>query len=251
MGQHQAYITLDSVIQDYLLESEQSQSKYFKIFHLAFRGFEQLGINAFYQRQTQKLPVNANYTVQLPADYVQWIKVGVLNDRGEIIPLYYNDKLTNFADLSSTRLEQTQDNTLWDWSPNSWCNYWNGYAYTNIYGVPSGQPFVGNFRIDQKAGVILLDEHFKYDYIMIEYVASPQVGYEYYLPIQFREALVAWLWWKDKRAVNTNRGQVGISRDLRNDFFNERRMAIAAWKPIRISEMYQLSQEQTRMSVKS
>jgi len=251
MGQHQSWITLDSIIQDYLLESDQSQNKYFKCFHLAYRAMENLGLDAFYLIQTQKLPVNANYTVQLPSDFVQWNKVGVLNDRGEVIPLYYNDKLTTFADLSSTRLEQTQDDTLWDWSPNLWYNYWNGYAYTNIYGVPSGQPFVGSFKVDQKNGVILLDQNFQYDYIIIEYVSSPQAGLEYYVPIQFREAVIAWLWWKDKRSVSTNRGQVGISRDLKNDFYNERRNAIARWKPSRIYERYQVSQEQTRMSLKS
>jgi len=231
MSQHQPYITVDSVIQDYLLESEQSQNKYFKVFHLCFRGFEQLGINYFYAIKTMKIPVNANFTAQLPADFLNWNKVGVLNDRGEIIPLYQNDKLTTFADLSSTRLTQTQDDTPWDWSPNSWVNYWNGQAYTNIYGTPSGQPFVGSFKIDMSNGVIVLDENFQYDYVMLEYVSTPVEGEEYYLPLHFREALVAWLWWKDKRAVNVNRGQVGISRDLRNDFYNERRNAIAAWKP--------------------
>jgi len=86
---------------------------------------------------------------------------------------------------------------------------------------------------------------------MLEYVSSPVEGNEYYLPVQFREALIAWLWWKDKRAVNVNRGQVGVSRDLRSDFFNERRNAIARWKPVRQQEIYQASQEQTRMTVKT
>lgn len=249
--QQKPYIPLDSIIQDYLAESEQSNNKYFKCWHLCFRGFEQLGIDFFYRVKAVKLPVLANYTVQLPADYLNWTKVGVLNDKGEIIPLYNNDKLTTYADLSETRVAQTQDNTLWDWSPNTWCNYWNGYAYTNIYGVPSGQPFLGSFKVDTVNGVILLDERFNYSYIMLEYLSSPVEGQEYYLPVQFREALIAWLWWRDKRAVNINRGQVGISRDLKNDFINERRNAIARWKPTRISEMYQASQEQSRMAIKT
>ena len=32
---------------------------------------------------------------------------------------------------------------------------------------------------------------------MLEYVASPQEGGEYYVPLQFREALIAWVRWKD------------------------------------------------------
>ena len=251
MSQHLSYVTLESIVQDYLTEGELPNHKYFKVWHLAYRGMEQLGLDAFYKIQTVKLPVNSNYTVVLPSDYVNWTKVGVLNDNGEIIPLYQNDKMTTFADLSSTRLEQTQDNTLWDWDVNNWNNYWNGQAFINIYGTPSGAPFVGSFKIDNENGVMLLDEKFKYDYVMIEYVASPQQGQEYYVPVQFREALIAWLWWKDKRAANTNRGQVGLSRDAKNDFFNERRNAIARWKPTRQLERYQASQEMTRLTVRS
>lgn len=249
--QNKSYTTLDSIILDYLTESEQGNNKYFKCFHLAFRGFEQLGLDAFYAIKSVKLPVDGNFTVQLPADFQNWNKVGVLNEKGEIIPLYHNDKLTKFADLSSTRLEQTQDDTLVSYDDSSWNNYWNGSAFVNIYGVPSGEPFAGSFKVDLANGVILLDESFGYDYIMLEYVASPVDGEEYYIPVQFREAVIAWLWWKDKRAVNTNRGQVGLNRDAKNDFFNERRNAIARWKPTRIYEAYQASQEQSRMSLKT
>lgn len=252
MANHQPYITLDSVITDYLNEAELSVHRYFKVWHLAFRGFDNLGIDFFYKVQSVKLPVNANYTVTLPADYLNWVKVGVLNDRGEIIPLYYNDKLTTYADLLPTRLEQTQDNTLTAEADNStWYNYWNGGAFTNIYGVPSGQPFVGGFKVDTENGVIVLDENFRYDYLMIEYVSSPTQGVEYHLPVQFREALLAWLWWKDKKALSTKRGQIGVSRDLKSDFYRERRNALSQWKPIRKSEIYQASQEQTRMAIKS
>jgi hypothetical protein len=252
--QQQPYIELDGVINDYLTESEQSVHKHFKVFHLAFRGFEDLGIDFFYQVRAVKLPINANLTVNLPADYLQWAKVGVLNDRGEIIPLYYNDKLTTYSDLLPSRLEKTQDNSLLGedgWGINTWYNYWNGNSFVNIYGVPSGSPFVGNFKVDTSQGVIILDENFRYEYLMVEYVTTPTQSEQYYLPVQFREALIAWLWWKDKRAVNVNRGQVGVARDLRIDYYNERRKAIARWKPIRKQEIYQASQEQTRMAIKS
>lgn len=256
MSQHLSYITLETVIKDYLNESEQSIHKYFKVWHLGYRGLEQLGLDAFYRVQAVKLPINANMTVTLPANYINWTKVGVLNDRGEIIPMYYNDKLTTFSDLMPDRVERTQDDTLLnnEWGPNTWCNFWNGSAYTNIYGVPSGAPFVGSFKIDIENGVILLNDNFQYDYLMLEYVASPQAedGQDYYLPVQFREALIAWITWKDGKAKTMrSHMQLGNSRDNKHDFFVERRNAIARYAPIRKSEIYQASQEQTRLAVKS
>jgi hypothetical protein len=254
MSQHLSYIPLDSCITDYMNEAELSQQKYYKLFHLAFRGLEDLGLDFFYRIQSVKLPINSNLTVTLPANYLNWTKVGVLNNRGEIIPLYYNDKLTTYADLSPDRLEKTQDHTDFagNWDNNTWWNYWNGGAYTNIYGVPSGAPFVGSFKVDTANGVILLNEHFRYDYLMLEYVASPMEGNEYYLPVQFREALISWLRWKDIISI-PSKTHVNNSNVLmrRKDYYNDRRLAIAKWKPIRISEMYQASQEMSRMAIKT
>lgn len=254
MSQNKAYIPLDSVVQDYLNESEQSQQKYFKLWHLAFRGMEELGLDFFYKIQAVKLPINANMTVTLPANYLNWSKVGVLNDRGEIIPLYYNDKLTTYSDLQPTRLEQTQDDTILNstWDSSTWYNYWNGYAYTNIYGVPSGAPFVGGFKVDTQNGVILLNERFRYDYLMLEYVASPLEGSEYYLPMQFREALISWLRWMDIISIPVKTHMQNSNVAMRErQYWRARRLAIAKWKPIRDYDIYQVSQEMSRQAIKT
>jgi hypothetical protein len=213
---------------------------------------EDVGLDAFYQTKSVKLPIQANLTVMLPPDYLNWSKVGVLNDRGEIIPLNYNENLTKYADLLPDRLEKTQDNALNTNYGYCWYNYWNGYAYTNIYGVPSGQPFVGSFKVDTANGVLLLDERYRYDYIIMEYVASPKAGSDYYVPMQFREAIISWLRWKDNISIPAKTHVANSNIQMRrHDYFEDRRKAIAKWKPIRISEAYQSSQELTRLTVRS
>lgn len=254
MAQRQPYISLDSVVNDYLLESEQNMNKYYKVWHLAFRGFEQLGIDFFYRIQSVKLPINENFTVTLPADYLNWTKVGILNNRGEIIPLYYNDNFTTYADLLPDRVAKTEDERtgVENWGNGVWANYWTGTAYSNVYGVPSGEPFVGQFKVDTENGVILLNERFNWQYLMLEYVSSPKEGQEYYLPVHFREALIAWLFWKDSNAKSIKSHMaLGNKRDWRHEFYNERRNAIARWKPIRKQEIYQAAQNQTRLAVKT
>lgn len=254
MSNHTTYINLDTVITDYLDEAKLSQTSYTRIWHIAFRGMEDLGMDAFYKIQSVKLPINANMTVTLPANYLNWSKVGVLNSIGEIIPMNYNNLLTTYADLLPDRLEKTQDSTLGTWTGGNacWYNYWNGFAYTNIYGVPSGAPFVGSFKVDTANGVILLNENFQYDYLMLEYIASPQSGGDYYIPVQFREALISWLRWKDNISIpaKTHVANSNISM-RRHDYFEDRRKAVAKWKPIRISEAYQSSQELTRATIRS
>lgn len=256
MGQHQSYITLDSIITDYLNESDQSINKYFKVFHLCFRGYDILGLDFFYRVKSVKLPVNANYTVSLPSDYLNWSKIGILNAKGEIVTLKENTKMTTYSDLLPNRVEKTTDvNSLWSQaSQGAWNNYFgNGIGYTTSLGVPSGEPYVGEFKVDLDNGVIILNQNFQRDYLMLEYVSSPEPmqGNDYYIPVQFREALIAWLWLKDKKSISVKRGQVGISRDLERDFYNQRRQAIARWKPVRQQQIYQASQDLTRLSIKS
>jgi hypothetical protein len=212
-------------------------------------------LDAFYSVKSVKLPVNANLTVTLPADYINYSKVGVLNQQGEIIPMGVNNKLTVAFDLSSTRLEQTQDNTIptqineqgvW------WYNYWNGASFAPVYGLPSGSPFIGSYKIDNANGVIVLSENFSYDYVMLEYVSSPQEGGEYYLPIEFKEAVIAYLRWKDiiSVAVKSRPQQANVEM-RRRDYYNERRLAIARFDPVRLPDLYQWHLETQRLTVKA
>lgn len=69
--QSQQYITLDSVVNNYLDQSEQGVHKYYKIWQLAFRGLETLGLDFFYAVKSVKLPVNPNKTVTIPSDFVK------------------------------------------------------------------------------------------------------------------------------------------------------------------------------------
>lgn len=251
----QGWVSIDSCVKGYISESEQSMHKYFKLWQIAFRGMEKLGLDFFYQVKSVKLPVNDNKTVTIPSDYINYSKVGVLNNRGEVIPLVYNNKLTTYADLLANRLEKTQDNSLVNnYSPQSpyFLNYWNGSSIGNLYGIPSGAPFLGQFKIDIHNGVILLGDNFSYDYIILEYISSPKEGEDYYIPMQFREALIAFLAWKDIANIpsktHVNNANVGMRR---TDFNNERRLANARFKPFYKDEAYNLSLESTRMTVKS
>jgi hypothetical protein len=251
---HQQYVSLDTVINLYLDRSEQSIHKYYKCWQLAFSGMEEMGLDFFYQIKSVKLPVNANLTVSLPDDYLNYSKVGVLNSQGEIIPMGYNNKLTTFADLQPDRLTVTQDNTITDliqFNTPIWYNYWNNGAFSSLYGLPSGSPFIGSFKVDNHNGVILLSENFGYEYIMLEYVASPKQGEEYYIPIQFKTALMWYIAYNDIAMLpNTRKGTLGDKEQRKRAYHNERRVANARYRPVDLHDAHQWSMEQQRLTVK-
>ena len=251
---HQQYTSLDTVINMYLDRSEQSIHKYYKCWQIAFSGMEELGLDFFYQIKSVKLPVNSNLTVSLPDDYLNYSKVGVLNSQGEIIPMGYNSNLTTFADLLPSRLEKTQDNTIIDliqFNTPIWYNYWNNGAFSTLYGLPSGSPFVGTFKIDNHNGVILLSENFGYEYIMLEYVASPKQGEEYYIPTQFKTALMWYIAFNDIAFLpNSRKGSLGDKEQRKRAYHNERRVANARYRPLDLQAAHQWNMEQTRLTIK-
>lgn len=255
MADHQAWITIDEAINGYIDESEQSNHKFFKLWQLAFRVMTDLGLDFFYQVKSVKLPVNPNFTVTLPSDYLNYSKIGVLNDVGEIIPLKYNDKLTTYAEFSPDRVQKTQDNTLFNFftfNTPIWYNFWTGNSFTTLYGMPSGAPFVGNFKVDNANGIILLNESFSYDYLMVEYISAPQQDQQYYIPIQFKEAMIAGLAWLDIRSIpSSRRGNLGDKRDRRREFYNQRRLGWARYRPLHLEEAYEWHLANMRLTVKT
>jgi len=254
--QHLQYINLDDCITSYMNEAELSNHKYFKLWHLAFEAMTELGLDFFYSIQSVKLPVNANLTVTLPANCLKVSKVGVFNEQGCVIPLSNNNNLSTAFDLQPTRLEQTQDPSIVtinnDNGTGNWYNYWNGYTLGTLYGVPSGAPFVGSYKIDNGNGVIVLNESFSYPYIVLEYVPSPEEGGDYRIPIQFKQAIVAYLRWKDiiSMPVKTHVANSSVMM-RRKDYFNERRLAIARYDPISFPDLYEWNLENQRLSIKA
>jgi hypothetical protein len=256
MSQARNYITIDSVINDYIDESEQSVHKYAKLYNIAVRGMEKLGLDFFYKIRTVKIPIDTtNYTAQLPNDYISYTKIGVLNSVGEIIPLKFNNKMTYYADQQPDRLALTQDNTLATWYQSDmplWFNYWDGYGFQNIYGLPSGSPFVGSFNIDDSNGVVLLNQYFFYSYLMIEYLSSGNPDEPFRIPIQFREALLSFLAWRDIASMpSTRKGNLGDKRDRKQEFYNQRRIANAQFKPLYLMQAYEQNLDNQRMTVKA
>ncbi len=254
MGNHAGWISLDSCINDYLTESEQSNNKYFKLFHSAFRCFELLGLDFFYQVKSIMPTINANGTITLPADFINYTKFGILNGMGEIVPLKYNENLTTLSDTSSSRIANIDSTNLvnfYSYSSPVFFNFWDGSSYNNLYGVPANAQYQGGFKIDYENGVIILDPNFLWQQVVLEYTASPVEGQEYYIPVQFRETIISWLAWKDIINMPASRkGNLGDKRDRRHEYFEARRLGIRAYRPFYLDQAYIQNVEAQRLCVK-
>lgn len=196
------YIPLKQVVSYVLDANNLPASDFDKLWVLAFRGLVDMQYEISAEPKTLRLPVQANKTVVLPPDYLGYTKIGLLNNKGEIVTLKVNNALTTLKDTNPNRLEYLTPNVNTSvgvivQSPLYLNYFYNGY-YNNYYGIRGGLIQFGECTVDEKNNVIVLPADFHYDDIMLEYISSPQKDSDYQIQIHEQEAIIAFIEWKLK-----------------------------------------------------
>lgn len=247
------WITLDEVIKEYLSQAELNMAHYRRIFNIAFRGLEDMSFNMFQQPKTTKLPVLPNNTVRLPQDYINYIKIGVHNEKGELATLMRNDNLSEYNAELTSRLDENTDGEadLSNIRDFIYLNYDNNGAVYNLQGVGSFLVGAGEFTVNESLGLILLDNSFSYDYVILEYLSSPREDESFKVPIQVKEALISWIAWKDVQYKPMGRRFQEMSKDRRwMEYKREKTKAKRALNPVRLWEFNDLIRAGEVLAVK-
>lgn len=240
-------------------EAMQNGAAFRRLWSIAVRGLEDLSIDIIPNIKTCRLCVNGNKTAELPEDYINWSKVGVLNAVGEVATLKYNSSLALYADGDTNRLSMNTDSVgvdlgrIADLFYLNYFDYSYGYGQINLFGISGNEATkIGDFRIDDDKGIIVLDNSFPTDYVIMEYLAAPSCDDDYKVPIQAQEALIAWISWKDTIQLAASR-KVSIydKTARRKEYYNQRNLARARMKPFRIQDAYNVSQDAIRLVPKN
>lgn len=259
MGETAKYKELKDIIYAYMDEAMQNGSVFRRLWGIGVRGIEDLGMDVIPNIKTCRLCIDGNKTAQLPEDYINWSKVGVLNAVGEVATLKHNSSLTLYGANDVNRLSKNTDSVGVDLGRVSdlfYLNYFDGdynYGNVNLFGISGNEATkIGDFRVDEQCGVIVLDNNFPTDYVIIEYLAAPSEDCGYKVPIQAQEAVVAWLSWKDTNQLAASR-KVSIydKTARRREYYNQKRLARERLKPIRLQDIYNVSQDAIRLVPKT
>lgn len=193
------HIPLMEVVSQFLDENDKSIGDEDKAWGIAFRGMELMYYNTASEPKTVQMAVLPNKTVVFPSDYVQWCKIGLINEHGKVVPLIVNNALTTLASDMPNRLTKIQGNINNDyWGNETWLNFWNGNMYTPLFGVGHGLENYGECRVDETNNIIILNPDFRHDSIVLEYISTPEKDYDYKIDRRLREPLIAFLNWKFK-----------------------------------------------------
>jgi hypothetical protein len=229
------FVTLQQMINDYIITMQEddydSSASDVVIRNFALRGIRELGFDLSRRIKSLKLAVNTtNKTVDLPDDFVNWVKVGVVGDDGIVHVLRHN-KAINYSqkyevDSSGDRTNETNDsqqgplniddNYVLDREASKSAtagalnvstediNNFNAYIFRNfvwnnnvgrLYGVGGGQGN-GEFRVNLDENRIELEVNGDVTEVVIEYIADEARSTNPVIHVFLEEALRAYVYYK-------------------------------------------------------
>lgn len=230
------WVSLAEIIYQYIDQAKLTAAEFRRLWTIGVRGVEEVGLDVHMTPKTVKLLVNANKTVNLPSDYVGFSKAGVFNADGEIATLRRNDNLTAYKIDQSDRLSSNTDDVEIDsfrLQDIAYVNYFDGARYVNIFGAGSMLNAAGDFEISEDEGILYLGNDFPYSYIVMEYFSSPADDVDYKVPFQVKEAVLAYIAWKDIEMLPSGRRvTLGDKQIRRKEYYNQKRIANLRVNPV-------------------
>tara|TARA_R100001510_G_scaffold57321_1_gene64994 strand:- start:956 stop:1792 length:837 start_codon:yes stop_codon:yes gene_type:complete len=250
------FITLRQILDDFILtldgDDYVSTASDVAIRNFALRGIRELGFDVTSKIKSLKRTVQSNDTVTLPDDYVDLVKIGVVDSDGLVYVLGQNKNL-NYSSKYTTAENTTvsdsgplniDDNIVIDREDSKSATGGNSgnvdvvdgfdsyifrnYIYENslgrLYGMGGGQQ-EGDYRINLDQNRIELEVNSGVTEVVIEYVADEARSTNPMVHVYAEEALRAYIYYKlceRKSSVPANE-----KARARAEYYNERRKAKA------------------------
>jgi hypothetical protein len=230
-----ATIGLRQIVAQFLDSADQSSHQFRRMFNIGVRGSRAFNLDITGTMVTVLLPVNINNTVNLPVDYLTYSKMGIINERGEIITFTKNEQLSQYHAIYQNQENRNEDvpelTTIGNYVaplpyPYLYSNYWSGGTYYTLFGLNSGTAQICDFDIDEGAGVILLNPKNTYEEILFEYLSDgyDETADDYQINSMAEEAFMCYLRWKSATDM-VKKFSAGQVREYKNEYYREMRLA--------------------------
>jgi len=252
------YVTLRQVLDDYKITMDGddfvSTVSDAALRNIAMRGIREIGFDAGKKVKSLKLPVvTANDTVELPADFVDLIKIGGVGTDGLVYvfghnkninysqkeddPVTYDDTsndplyrseapLNRVADVSDSKTATTgtvdQASPVDGFDSYMFRNYLHGGIFGTLYGLGGGH-FQGEYRLNLDQNRIELSVNSTVTEVVMEYIADEARSTNPMVHVYCEEALRCYIYYKlceRKTTVPANE-----KARARTEYYNELRKA--------------------------
>lgn len=226
-----------------MLQNELPDGQYFRIEQLAIRGYRQLHFHSIGLPKQVELEIMANGQACLPCDFLSKLRIGPVNEKGEIQALLENDLLS---------LGDNKPNAALGGDLSGDDNYYldrNGYypILGGQYGSGSLQ-VAGSYKLDLENQLVIFNPNCSLSDIHISYLPMVSEADDYCVHPFFQEALVEWLNWQNSK----NNPKFASMRLKNEDDYNKALWkARRAMKPFNVGDMYNQYRLSIRLAIKS
>jgi len=188
------------------------------IHNIAKRGIREIGFDISKKIKTVKIEVDSNDTVELPSDFVDLCKVGVISNDGVIVALISNENITTESATANSFGEDDEFDTL------IFENYLHNGSLGRLYGIGGGHA-PGQYRMNLQENRIEIGEASNISEIVLEYIADQSRVSNPDVHVYAEEALRCYMYYKlieRKSGVPANE-----KARARTEYYNELRKARA------------------------
>lgn len=254
-------IKLKQIIGEFLSSADLSEHAFLRLYNIGVRGAREMNMDVYGSFKTKLLPVAANKTVQLPVDYISLSKIGLLNDAGEVITLHQNNDLSNIHQQYIADLQQNpQVPTVSGFSalynpakfPFLWLNFGYNSACYNLFGLGGGTANLGEYKVQEDLGVILLSQDWPYATVLVEYLSSgfDDEDDDYMVDERAAEAMLCYLRWKNATDARKKFGLQEVSY-FKKEYYRERAIAKLRINRTDITEMQAVFRSNVKLTARA
>lgn len=264
-------VTVDQIVNDFVLSiagddycADVSDTL---VRNYALRAIRELGFDMLKIVRSLKMPVNESLlTIDLPDDFVDLVKIGVVGGDGlvyvlgenkniNISQIYVEDGGGNPVEGEDGLYERVDDNSrpgfgysdLYGFETYLFRNFWDNDSYGALYGVGGGQ-YVAEYRMNYDQNRIELGSAPGFSDVVIEYIADEARSANPSVHLYAESAVRSYIYYKIIER-KSNVPSVEKSR-ARAEYYNERRLANSRLKSFNMTEALKTIRKNFKQTVK-
>jgi hypothetical protein len=252
-GEAMNFVSLRQVIDDFIITMDGddyiSNASDAAIRNIALRGIREFGFDVSSRVRSLKRTIQSNNTVILPEDYVDLVKIGVVDSEG-IIRVLGQNKNINYSfkdtstvangdsangplDIASNFIQNREESKGATANNSSGGGDFDHYIFENyifqggigrMYGTGGGH-LMGEYRINLDQNRIEIDTESGITEVVLEYIADEARSTNPVIHVYAEEALRSYIYYKlceRKSTVPANE-----KARARREYYNDRRLAKA------------------------
>jgi hypothetical protein len=222
-------VTLDSIVRSALMDLGENESRYEQFRHWAIAGYREFHFDLAQEIKTVKLTLSAWKAVELPIDYVDWVKIGYVNSAGAIVLFTHDDRINIHhededgypEDVTSTETLPEPTDSLSDQQMPFWGFGGEGDA-GKLFGLVSKSNGAGYYKFNPQRREIQFAPSIKSDTVVyLEYISDGINPCESTVVNLMAARLIQLFihWQRVKFAKSSNMAQIAMAKqDYQNEY---------------------------------